>query len=163
MSDAVSAVRDALQRLDVDFEAVRGRDTFVAVMPGERKLRTTCSLVVGPHSLTVNAFVVRHPDENTAACPRMAAATKRQAPWSGVRHRPARRCVPGWPVADLRQSTSTRSTQLLGRVLDAADTLVQHAARIGFRLQHSAGMGVAGIARRVADQPGGVRAPHCRA
>jgi hypothetical protein len=34
------------------------------VLPGERKLRTTASLVVGPHSLTVNAFVVRHPDEN---------------------------------------------------------------------------------------------------
>jgi len=40
--------------------------TFVAVLPGEHKLRTTVSLVVGRHSMTVNAFVVRHPDENRA-------------------------------------------------------------------------------------------------
>ncbi|MBR7678625.1 YbjN domain-containing protein, partial [Streptomyces daliensis] len=32
-----------------------------------RKLSTTCSLVVGKHSLSVNAFVVRCPDENHEA------------------------------------------------------------------------------------------------
>ena len=34
MSDAVSAVRDALQRLDVDYEE-SDDGTFVAVMPGD--------------------------------------------------------------------------------------------------------------------------------
>lgn len=37
---------------------------FVVVLPGERKQRTTCSLIVGDHSLSINAFVARHPDEN---------------------------------------------------------------------------------------------------
>jgi Putative bacterial sensory transduction regulator len=37
---------------------------FVVVLPGERKQRTTCSLVVGEHALTVQAFVARHVDEN---------------------------------------------------------------------------------------------------
>ncbi|MGP3999111.1 YbjN domain-containing protein [Streptomyces sp. 8N706] len=41
--------------------------TYVVKLPGTRKLSTTCSLVVGKHSLSVNAFVVRHPDENEAA------------------------------------------------------------------------------------------------
>jgi hypothetical protein len=36
---------------------------FVASLPGERKLTTTVSLLVGDHSLSVSAFVVRHADE----------------------------------------------------------------------------------------------------
>ena len=40
---------------------------FVVVLPGERKQKTTCSLVVGDHALTVQAFVARHVDENAEA------------------------------------------------------------------------------------------------
>ncbi|MFZ3471242.1 YbjN domain-containing protein [Streptomyces sp. 4.24] len=40
--------------------------TYVVQLPGTRKLSTTCSLKVGKHSLSVNAFVIRHPDENEA-------------------------------------------------------------------------------------------------
>jgi hypothetical protein len=39
---------------------------FVVTLPGTRKLSTTCSLAVGAHAVTVNAFVARHPDENHA-------------------------------------------------------------------------------------------------
>lgn len=38
--------------------------TFVVVLPGTHKLRTTVSLAVGHHAVTVNAFVARHPDED---------------------------------------------------------------------------------------------------
>ena len=41
--------------------------TFVVSLPGDRKLKTTCSLVVGAHSVSVNAFVARAPDENHEA------------------------------------------------------------------------------------------------
>ncbi len=61
--NAGEVVRQALDEFEVPYEEPTP-GTFVAVLPGERKLRTTVSLVVGPHSLTVNAFVVRHPDEN---------------------------------------------------------------------------------------------------
>ena len=64
--DAAATVRQALGELDISFEEP-APSTFVAVLPGEAKLRTTVSLVVGPHSLTANAFVVRRPDENTEA------------------------------------------------------------------------------------------------
>ena len=43
--------------------ARRPAGEFVAVLPGERKLRTAVSLLVGDHSLSASAFVVRHADE----------------------------------------------------------------------------------------------------
>jgi hypothetical protein len=41
--------------------------TFVVELPGTRKLKTTVSLTVGAHALTINAFVARRPDENVAS------------------------------------------------------------------------------------------------
>jgi len=41
--------------------------TFVVELAGIHKLKTTVSLAVGQHALTVNAFVARHPDENAEA------------------------------------------------------------------------------------------------
>lgn len=37
---------------------------FLVTLPGTRKLATMCWLVVGEHSLLVEAFVMRHADEN---------------------------------------------------------------------------------------------------
>jgi len=60
---AADVLRTALAGHDLDVEETApGR--FVVVLPGERKQRTTCSLVVGEHALTVQAFVARHVDEN---------------------------------------------------------------------------------------------------
>jgi Putative bacterial sensory transduction regulator len=52
-------------RTGVTFESPEP-GTYVVGLPGTRKLSTTCSLRVGRHSLSLNAFVVRHPDENEA-------------------------------------------------------------------------------------------------
>jgi hypothetical protein len=48
---------------EIEYERADER-TFAVVLPGEHRLRTTVSLVVGDYSLSVNAFVVRNPDEN---------------------------------------------------------------------------------------------------
>lgn len=40
---------------------------IVVVLPGEQKLKTVCSLIVGEHDVSVSAFVIRHPDENELA------------------------------------------------------------------------------------------------
>ncbi|WP_461024300.1 YbjN domain-containing protein [Thalassiella azotivora] len=40
---------------------------YVLQLPGEHKLRTTVSVIVGERSLSVSAFVIRHPDENEGA------------------------------------------------------------------------------------------------
>lgn len=64
-SDTAAVIRDYLLANSLEFEEVD--DTFVVVLPGERKQRTTVSLSVGRHSLSVNAFVMRRPDENHMA------------------------------------------------------------------------------------------------
>lgn len=60
------AVEQALREADLSWEAPRP-DTYVVQLPGTRKLSTTCQLIVGRHTLSVNAFVVRRPDENHEA------------------------------------------------------------------------------------------------
>ena len=42
-------------------------NAFLVTLPGEKKLQTHCALVIGDHSLSINAFVIRKPDENEAA------------------------------------------------------------------------------------------------
>jgi hypothetical protein len=60
---ACEVLRSVLSDTDLEWsEESDGR--FVVVLPGERKQRTTCSLVVGEHALGVQAFVARHVDEN---------------------------------------------------------------------------------------------------
>lgn len=63
MTDPAVVLREALAAHELDVEETApGR--FVVVLPGERKQRTTVSMVVGEHALTVQAFVARHVDEN---------------------------------------------------------------------------------------------------
>ena len=65
---ALEVLRTALDDSGVAWEQPAGDShTFVATLPGTRKLSTTCSLRVGEHTLSVNAFVVRRPDENHEA------------------------------------------------------------------------------------------------
>ena len=66
MSDPAGTLRLALVEAELEFEEPKPGE-FVVTLPGERKLKTTCSLVVGAHSLSINAFVARAPDENHAA------------------------------------------------------------------------------------------------
>lgn len=65
MSDPRAVIRDYLLTSSIEFEEVDG--VFVVVLPGERKQQTTVSLSVGRHAISVNAFVMRHPDENHMA------------------------------------------------------------------------------------------------
>ncbi len=61
--DPAQVIRAVLAEHDLEAEETSpGR--FVVVLPGERKQKTTCSLVVGEHALSVQAFVARHVDEN---------------------------------------------------------------------------------------------------
>ncbi len=62
-SEGAQRVRGWLEGAALDWEEP-SPGSFVVTLPGERKLATTCSLVVGDHSVSVNAFVARRPDEN---------------------------------------------------------------------------------------------------
>jgi hypothetical protein len=60
------AIRAYLEAADLSWEQPDPA-TFVITLPGEHKLRTTVALSVGQQSVTINAFVARHPDENHEA------------------------------------------------------------------------------------------------
>jgi hypothetical protein len=59
---ALKTIADFLQSEGIDFE--QERNTFLITLKGEKKLQTHCALIVGDHSLSINAFVIRKPDEN---------------------------------------------------------------------------------------------------
>lgn len=48
---------------EVAYERTPSGD-FVVTLPGTRKQKTLANLVVGDHALRVEAFIMRHPDEN---------------------------------------------------------------------------------------------------
>ena len=101
----------------LDFE-ISG-NTCTVVLPGEHKLRTTCSLVAGEHSLSVNAFVARHPDENADAVHR----------WLLERNR---RLARG-EVAEQTKVSEQLLDQVLGAVLSEADGSFNIILELGFR------------------------------
>ena len=61
-----AVITAALTEREIEFQRVR-EDAFVVELPGERRLKTACWLTLGEHALTIDAFVVRRPDENHAA------------------------------------------------------------------------------------------------
>lgn len=63
--NAAMVIRRYLAAMDLEYEEAPA-GTFVVTLPGVHKLRTTVSLSVGNHSLTINAFVARRPDENVS-------------------------------------------------------------------------------------------------
>ncbi|MCX6437450.1 MAG: YbjN domain-containing protein, partial [Actinobacteria bacterium] len=63
--DPRAVIEEFLDSHDLDFEK-KDSNTFLVSLPGEKKLQTHCALVVGDHSLSINAFVIRKPDENEA-------------------------------------------------------------------------------------------------
>lgn len=63
--DPRAVIEEFLESHDLDFEK-KDFNTFLVSLPGEKKLQTHCALVVGDHSLSINAFVIRKPDENEA-------------------------------------------------------------------------------------------------
>ncbi|MFI9028759.1 YbjN domain-containing protein [Streptomyces sp. NPDC053560] len=65
-ADARRVVEETLNDAGLEWESP-AEGSYVVKLPGTRKLSTTCSLLVGRHSLSVNAFVVRRPDENHEA------------------------------------------------------------------------------------------------
>jgi hypothetical protein len=56
-------ILEFLESHDLSFEQ-SNLNTFLITLPGEKKQQTHCALVIGDHSLSINAFVIRKPDEN---------------------------------------------------------------------------------------------------
>lgn len=68
---ATTLVREWLEASGLEWDLGAREREFVVTLPGEKKLKTVVSLVVGDRTLKAMAFVVRNPDENHAAVYRM--------------------------------------------------------------------------------------------
>ncbi|GAB3599136.1 YbjN domain-containing protein [Angustibacter peucedani] len=124
-------VLDSLSASEVDHELGGRPGEVVATLPGEHKLRTTVSLLVGDHSLSASAFVIRHPDENEAELHRWLL--RRNARLQGIAF-----AVDGegdvylvgrLPLVGVTQESLDA---LLGALLDTADSSFDPLLTIGF-------------------------------
>lgn len=66
MTAPAEVIESTLRELGLEYER-DAPDRFVVALPGEKRLKTACWLVVGAHALEIQAFVMRKPDENHAA------------------------------------------------------------------------------------------------
>ena len=63
MNAALDVLREALWESKVDFEELDS-STLLVTVPGEKKLYTNVIFKVSDKTLSVNAFVIRKPDQN---------------------------------------------------------------------------------------------------
>ena len=63
MLEPTHIINDFLESHDLNYEQ-KDENTYLITLPGETKQQTHCALIIGDHSLSINAFVIRKPDEN---------------------------------------------------------------------------------------------------
>lgn len=127
---ATQVIEQTLKDAELEWESP-DTGSYVVKLPGTRKLSTTCSLLVGRHSLSVNAFVIRHPDENDAAVHRWLL--ERNLKLYGVGYAIDRLgdiyLVGKLPLAVV---TPEELDRLLGTILEAADGSFNTLLELGF-------------------------------
>ncbi|MEV6169077.1 YbjN domain-containing protein [Streptomyces sp. NPDC051954] len=127
---AAQVIEGFLKDAELEWESPEPGN-YVVKLPGTRKLSTTVSLLVGRHSLSLNAFVVRHPDENEGGVHRWLL--ERNLKLYGVSYAVD-------PLGDiyvtaklpLSAVTPDEIDRLLGQVLEAADGSFNTLLELGF-------------------------------
>ncbi|MET9832848.1 YbjN domain-containing protein [Streptomyces sp. NPDC006385] len=123
-------VEGALKDAELEWESP-APGNYVVKLPGSRKLSTTVSLLVGRHSLSLNAFVIRHPDENEPGVHRWLL--ERNLKLYGVSYAVDRLgdvyITAKLPLAAV---TADEIDRLLGQVLEAADGAFNTLLELGF-------------------------------
>jgi Putative bacterial sensory transduction regulator len=130
MADAASIIEQVLTEAELEWESPEPGN-YVVKLPGTRKLSTTVSLIVGRHSLSLNAFVIRHPDENEAGVHRWLL--ERNLKLYGVSYA-IDPLGDVYVVAKLPPASVTPDEvdRLLGSVLEAADGSFNTLLELGF-------------------------------
>ncbi|CAL9450714.1 putative protein [Streptomyces sp. enrichment culture] len=125
-----TTVEDTLNDLGVEWERP-DPGHYVVTLPGTRKLATTCSLRLGRHALSVNAFVIRRPDENHEAVHRWLL--ERNARLYGVAYAlDAHGDIYLAGRLPLAAATPAELDRLLGVVLETADGAFNTLLEMGF-------------------------------
>ncbi|MFJ9816869.1 YbjN domain-containing protein [Streptomyces sp. NPDC101151] len=127
---AAQVIEGVLKDAELEWESP-SPGNYVVRLPGTRKLSTTVSLLVGRHSLSLNAFVVRHPDENEAGVHRWLL--ERNLKLYGVSYA-VDRLGDIYVTARLPLTAVTAEDvdRLLGQVLEAADGAFNTLLELGF-------------------------------
>ncbi|NYV73881.1 YbjN domain-containing protein [Streptomyces sp. UH6] len=130
MADAREVIEEFLRDAELEWESPEPGN-YVVKLPGVQKLSTTVSLIVGRHSLSLNAFVIRHPDENEAGVHRWLL--ERNLKLYGVSYA----LDPHGDVyvtarLPLASVTADGIDRLLGQVLEAADGAFNTLLELGF-------------------------------
>ncbi|MGY0492701.1 YbjN domain-containing protein [Streptomyces sp. WG-D5] len=127
---AHDVIESTLKDAELEWESPEP-GSYVVKLPGTRKLSTTLSLRVGRHSLSLNAFVIRHPDENETGVHRWLL--ERNLRLYGVSYAVDQLgdvYVTGkLPLAAV---TPDELDRLLGSVLEAADGAFNTLLELGF-------------------------------
>lgn len=126
----IEVIEQWIEASGLDHE--RTAQAFTVILPGEHKLRTTCALVPGRHSLSINAFVARHPDENAAGVHRWLLERNRRL--FGIAYAIDQLgdiyLVGRLPAAAV---TTDVLDHVMGAVLAEADGSFNHILELGFR------------------------------
>jgi hypothetical protein len=123
-------VAAALADMGIEHE-VREPGQFLVTLPGTRRLRTHCWLIVREHSLFVQAFVCRRPDEDDEVVYRFLL--QRNARLYGVHYMLDRvGDIPLVGRVPLGAVTADEVDRLLGQVLEAADGDFNTLLELGF-------------------------------
>ncbi|MDH6226332.1 MULTISPECIES: YbjN domain-containing protein [Streptomyces] len=130
MADAREVIEEFLRDAELEWESPEPGN-YVVTLPGTRKLTTAVSLIAGRHSLSLNAFVIRHPDENEAGVHRWLL--ERNLKLYGVSYAVDPHgdvyVTARLPLASI---TADELDRLLGQVLEAADGAFNTLLELGF-------------------------------
>ncbi|HET9874403.1 MAG TPA: YbjN domain-containing protein [Mycobacterium sp.] len=136
MSDVQQVIEDTLDAAGLTYSrhagAHGGLPGLIVELPGERKLTTNTILSVGEHSVRIEAFVCRKPDENHAGVYRFLLKRNRRI--YGVAYTLD-------SVGDiylvgrmsLASVTADEIDRILGQVLEAVDSDFNTLLELGFR------------------------------
>jgi hypothetical protein len=129
-ADTAALVESTLAGSGLEWDRT-GDTSYAVTLPGTHKLKTTCNLIVGEHALRVEAFLMRHPDEN------------HEAVWAWLLRRNARMYGVAFSIdqvgdvylvgrVPIGAVTADELDRLLGAVLTYADESFDQLLEIGF-------------------------------
>ena len=129
--ERTARLREVLDAAGIEHEDGTRPGEVIASLPGDHKLRTAVSLLVGDHSLSASAFVIRRPDENADQV--HAWLLRRNARLQGIAYAIDRDgdvfVVGRLPVAAV---TADAVDALLGALLEASDSSFDTLLAMGF-------------------------------